>query len=111
MRKDTSGVACGQVKAAKHIEFRYVATSSFSWDICKQSHKTPCSIVPFIVSGLPCIQYSLCYGKKASPVLSDVASYFFLNISFQFVIVSKHLSYVDVSSFQNTKETFYGKRP
>ncbi len=72
MRKKLSRVACGQVKAPKHIEFRYIAASSFSWDIRKQSHKTPCSIVSFIVSGLPCIQYSLCYGKKATPVLSGI---------------------------------------
>ncbi len=39
MGKEASGVACGQVKAPKYIEFRYIAASSFSWDISKQSHK------------------------------------------------------------------------
>jgi len=34
-RKEASGVTCGQVKAPKHIEFRYVAASSFSWNVCK----------------------------------------------------------------------------
>ena len=69
MREDTSGVACGQVKAPKHIEFRYVAASSFSWDICKQSHKnTMLYSAVCRVCGFPYTQYSLCYGKKASPV-------------------------------------------
>lgn len=73
MRKEASGVAGGQVKAPKHIEFRYVATSSFSWDIRKQSHKnTMLYRVVCRVYRLPCIQYSLYYAKKATLVLSGM---------------------------------------
>ena len=42
---EKSGVASRQVEATKYVEFRYIAASSFTWDVCKFHEKHQISLV------------------------------------------------------------------